>query len=62
MVNIILPISKNEMEFLVKNGVKFGEDGISHTTSRHRKNYFLCMSRKNAELHQKYEDMIYHKS
>ena len=50
------------MEFLVKNGVKFGEDGISHTTSRHRKNYFLCMSRKNAELHQKYEDMIYHKS
>ena len=62
MVNIILPISKNEMEFLVKNGVRFGEDGISHTTSRHRRNYFLCMSRKNMELHRKYENMIYHKS
>ena len=34
------------MEFLVKQGVRFGEDGISHTTARHRRNYFLCMSRK----------------
>ena len=50
------------MEFLVSQGVKYGEDGIIHTTARHRRNYFLCMSRKNMELHRKYENMIYHKS
>ena len=58
---VILPISKKEMEFLVLYGVKFGENGISHTTSRHRKNYYLCMSRKNTELHRKYENMLYDK-
>lgn len=55
----ILPITKKEMEFLVKNGVKFGENGISHTTSRHRRNYYLCMSRHNKKLHEEYTAMLY---
>lgn len=57
----ILPISKKEMEFLVKQGVRFGEDGISHTTSRHRRKYYLCMSRRNNKLHEEYIAMLYGK-
>ena len=58
---VILPISKKEMEFLVSQGIKYGEDGIIHTTARHRRNYFLCMSDTNIKLHQKYENMLYKK-
>ena len=40
------------MEFLTKNGIKFGENGITHTTARHRRTYYLtenvkCMSLLN---------------
>lgn len=49
------------MEFLVKQGVRFGEDGISHTTSRHRRKYYLCMSLHNYKLHEEYIAMLYGK-
>lgn len=46
------------MEYLVENGVPFGENGISRTNSRKRKNYYLCMSFRNTKLHEKYNKMI----
>jgi hypothetical protein len=44
---IIIPITKQEAEYLanVKN-VKFGENGISHTYGHHR-HYYLCENRYN---------------
>lgn len=42
------------MEYLVRCGVSFGENGISHTTARHRRSYYLTMSRRNAELLEEY--------
>lgn len=53
-VLIIIKIDKNEMEFLVKNGVPMGEDGISHSVARHRRTYYMCESYKNMKLHEKY--------
>lgn len=46
------------MEYLVSNGVNFGEGGISHTDSRHRRTYYLTESSKNMKLHTEYENMI----
>jgi hypothetical protein len=42
------------MEYLTKNGVKFGEDGLSHTTARHRRSYYLTETPKNMSLLRKY--------
>lgn len=45
----MISITKNEMEYLTKEcGVKFGENGISHTWG-HRRHYFLCESRYNTK-------------
>ena len=55
---IILKIDKNEVKFLVENGVEYGYKGISHTYSRHRKTYYMAESFKNMELHKKYQKMI----
>lgn len=57
-VLIIIKINKNEMEFLVKNGVPIGEDGISHSVARHRRTYYMCESVKNMKLHNKYQKSI----
>ena len=46
------------MRFLLANGVKFGENGLKHTTARHRRNYFLCMTPENAKLHEKFNRMV----
>ena len=54
----MVSISKREMRFLLANGVKFGENGLKHTTARHRRNYFLCMTPENAKLHEKFNRMV----
>jgi len=46
------------MEYLVTNGVRFGEGGISHTVARGRRTYYLCMSGRNRWLHRQYSNMI----
>ena len=38
------------MEYLVKNGVKFGENGLAKTKSHHRKNYFVTETKKCLKL------------
>lgn len=54
----MVSISKREMRFLLANGVKFGENGLKHTTARHRRNYFLCMTPENSKLHEKFNRMV----
>lgn len=49
-VKNIVKISKSEMEYLVQNGVKFGENGLVKTKSHHRKSYFVAETRKCIEL------------
>ena len=53
----ILKIDRNERDYLVSKGVKFGENGISHTYTKHKK-YYLCMSEKNTKLHNDYQNHI----
>ena len=38
------------MEYLVKNGVKFGENGLVKTKSHHRKSYFVAETQKCMNL------------
>ena len=49
-VKNIVKISKSEMEYFVKNGVKFGENGLVKTKSHHRKNYFVTETKKCLKL------------
>lgn len=44
------------MEYLIKNGIKFGSGGITHTTARHRRNYYLTESRQCMKLLNKYRN------
>lgn len=54
-VNNILLIDKREKDFLVANGVRFGENGISKTVaSGKRATYYLTESDDNKELHEQY--------
>ena len=49
-VKVILVITKQEKDKLLQMGVKYGENGIVHTTSKHSgKTYFLTESKKNIE-------------
>lgn len=52
-VNNIVRISRQEMEFLRKNGVKFGEEGIVSTTGHH-KSWYMTESEENKFLMRKY--------
>lgn len=45
----MIKISSEEAKELNKMGVKYGENGISHTYGHH-KSYFLCESKKNLNL------------
>ena len=45
----MIKISKFEAKELNKMGVRYGENGISHTHG-HNKNYFLTESKKNISL------------
>lgn len=52
----IVKISKSEMEYLTDNGINFGENGIVHTTARHRRHYYLTESRKCMALLNEYRN------
>lgn len=48
-----------EVEYLLSKGVKFGENGISATSSRHSGcSYRLCESKYNLNLLRKYRNSI----
>lgn len=49
----MIKIDKKERDWLVKNGVCTGNNGISRTYA-HYKHYYLCESFKNLTLHDKY--------
>ena len=41
----------SEVKALLGKGVKYGENGISHTTSRHSgTTYYLCESKRNMSI------------
>lgn len=42
------------MEYLTQNGVPFGEDGISHSTARHRRNYWCTENTRCMRLLNQY--------
>lgn len=42
------------MEFLYNKGIRFGEGGITHTTARHRRTYYMTESRKCMNLLNEY--------
>ncbi len=46
----MIKISKEEMVYLNNKGIQFGENGITHTTARHRRTYYLTTSKKNMVL------------
>lgn len=54
VVTDILNISKKDAHKLHEMGVPFGEGGISHTHTSHKK-YYLCESRNNMKLLRKIE-------
>ncbi len=54
----MIKISKQEMIYLESNGIRFGENGITHTTARHRRTYYLTESRKCMDILNKYRSRI----
>lgn len=46
------------MKYLANEGVPFGENGIIHTTARHRRTYYLTESRNNSKLLNDYRKSI----
>lgn len=46
------------MQYLTKNGVHFGENGITHTTARHRRTYYLTENKKCIKLLNEYRNAI----
>lgn len=46
------------MEYLVGNGVPFGENGITHTTARHRRTYYMSETKRNSILLNDYRKSI----
>lgn len=51
---VIVLISKEEKDYLLSKGVKWGYGGISHTDSRHRRKYYLAESEFNMPLLKNY--------
>lgn len=56
VVNIILKITKTEMEYLTSKGVPMGYNGISHTVARGRRTYYMTESKRNLRLLEKYRE------
>ena len=51
----LIKISKDDaMRLNKKYGIPYGENGISHTVTKH--SYFLCESRYNMNIYRKYEE------
>lgn len=53
----MIKIDKKEMEYLVKRGVRFGENGLFKTVSN-VKTYYIAETRKNLEFHNQYMKSI----
>lgn len=52
----LIKITKQEMLYLQGKGIQFGENGITHTSSRHRRTYYLTESRKCMMLLNEYRN------
>lgn len=52
----LIKISKQEMLYLKSKGVRFGENGITHTTARHRRTYYVTESKKCMNLLNEYRN------
>ena len=50
-------ISSKEAKWLTKNGVRWNDNGVSHTTARHRRTYYLCESERNLAKHREFLKM-----
>lgn len=46
------------MEYLQSNGIPFGENGIVHTTARHRRTYYMSETKRNSILLSDYKKSI----
>lgn len=55
---IIIQITKNEKNFLISNGVGFGENGIVIRKPRHRRVYYVVENAKIKKLLADYNKMI----
>lgn len=51
----MIKITKDEMNYLVSNGVKWGENGISHTYTKYH-HYYMTESQKNIRLLKNYRE------
>lgn len=55
----MVKISRNEMEYLVTKGVKYHEDGITSTKSKHSgRTWYLTETKDNMAMLKKYRDSI----
>ena len=53
----MIRLSDDEKDFLVDNGMWYGENGISRTYT-HEPSYYLCESYKNIKLLAQYYEQI----
>lgn len=51
----MIKITKDEMNYLINNGVKWGENGISHTYTKYH-HYYMTESQKNLRLLKTYRE------
>ncbi len=52
----MIKISKQEMLYLKSKGIRFGENGMTHTTARHRRTYYVTESKKCMNLLNEYRN------
>lgn len=52
----MIKINKKEKEYLVSNGVPYGENGVS--ISGNRRSFYLCESQRNINLLNQYKKLI----
>lgn len=55
----LIKITRQEMEYLVHKGIKFGEGGIVHSTARHRRNYWCTESKQCLSLLDEYHTKLF---
>lgn len=54
----MIKITKKEMEYLVNNKVRYGENGISVTHSNSGKTWYMSETKKNVDLLNNYRQSI----
>lgn len=55
-VKIIIRITKKEALYLVSNGVRYGDGGITTTTGHHHKSWYVAESKKCMALLEEYNN------